>query len=59
MTPNQALTIVDKTLAGIQVSRADHQTLQTAINVLDQAISPKPPEVPSIPKSNRKGSPKT
>lgn len=38
MTPTQALQILDQAVSGIDATRQEHVTLQTAVRVLDAAL---------------------
>jgi len=42
MTPEQALQLVDQVLGSVSGTREDHRKIQTAIEVLAQAITPAP-----------------
>lgn len=40
MSPNEALTLIDSVLQKIQGTRADHEKIQQAVQVLAQALIP-------------------
>jgi hypothetical protein len=51
MTPQQALEILDGAVAQISLNRNQHATLVQALQILAQAIEPKPEatEAPVVP----------
>jgi len=41
MTPEEALAMLDNVVAQVQMNRADHVRVQTALKVISEAIKPK------------------